>query len=56
MPDQSAQCKKAIAQLTKLDLTDPGAYSELISKVKLDAARLKMPELDQLLGLLEGTR
>jgi hypothetical protein len=56
VPDQSAQCKKAIAQLTKLDLTDPGAYSELISKVKLDAARLKMPELDQLLGLLEGTR
>ncbi len=56
VPDQSVQCKKAMIQLTKVDLTDPVAYSELIPKATLDAARLKMPELDHLLGLLEGTR
>jgi hypothetical protein len=44
-----------MAQLTKVDLTDQGAYANLIPKTRLDMARLDIPELDQLLRLLEGT-
>lgn len=55
VPSQSVQCKKSMAQLTKVDLTDPGAYTNLIPKARLDVARLDIPELDQLLRLLEGT-
>ena len=55
VPSQSVQCKKAMAQLTKVDLTDQGAYANLIPKARLDVARLDIPELDQLLRLLEGT-
>jgi len=52
--DQSKQCKKAIQQLIDVDLTQRQAYAKHFPRMVLDAARLKVVELDRLLKVLEG--
>jgi len=52
--DQCADCKKAIQQLIDVDLTERQAYAKHFPKAVLDAARLKLVELDRLLKAFEG--
>ena len=51
---QCADCKKAIQQLIDIDLTERQSYAKHFPKAVLDAARLKIVELDQLLKAFEG--
>ncbi|MCA3176507.1 MAG: RloB domain-containing protein [Burkholderiales bacterium] len=51
---QCADCKKAISLLLGVDLTERQSYAEHFPKAVLDAARLKIVELDQLLTAFEG--
>jgi hypothetical protein len=52
--EQCAGCKKAIQPLIGVDLTERQAYAKHFSKGVLDAARLKVVELDLLLKAFEG--
>lgn len=52
--DQCADCKKTIQQLIDVDLTERQSYAKHFPKAVLDAARLKIVELDQLLTAFEG--
>ena len=51
---QCADCKKAISLLLGVDLTERQSYAKHFPKAVLDAARLKIIELDQLLTAFEG--
>jgi hypothetical protein len=51
---QCADCKKAISLLLGVDLTERQSYAKHFPKPVLDAARLKIVELDQLLAVFEG--
>lgn len=53
-PNKSADCKKAIRQLIDIDLTERQGYVKHFSKRVLEAARLKVVELDQLVKAYEG--
>lgn len=53
-PDKTSECKKAIRQLINIDLTESQGYVKYFSKGVLEAARLKVVELDQLLAVFEG--
>lgn len=53
-PEQCADCKKAIQQLMDIDLTERQSYAKNFPKVVLNAARLKVVELDILLKAYEG--
>lgn len=52
--DQCVDCKKAIQQLINVDLTERQAYAKHFPKPVLNAARLKVVELDLLLKVFEG--
>ena len=52
--NQCAECKKAIQQLIDVDLTERQAYAKHFSRVVLDAAKLKLVELDRLSLAFEG--
>ena len=52
--DQCADCKKAIQQLIDIDLTERKTYAKHFPKAVLDAARLKVLELDLLLQAFQG--
>ncbi len=52
--NSSAACKKAIQRLIGIDLTERQSYAKHFSKELLDAARLKVLELDLLLKAFEG--
>lgn len=54
LPTLSSDCKKAIAQQLRIDLTERQSYAEYFSKVVLDVARETITELDQLLRFFEG--
>jgi len=51
---QCADCKKAIQQLIDVDLTERQSYAKHFPKAILDAARMKVVELDRLLKAFEG--
>jgi hypothetical protein len=53
-PEQCADCKKAIQQLMDIDLTERHSYAKNFPKRVLDAARVKVIELDILLKAYEG--
>lgn len=53
-PGKSVDCKKTIQQFIDIDLTERQAYAKPFSKGVLEATRLKVVELDQLLKAYEG--
>ena len=52
--DQSSDCKRSIQQLIGIDLTERQSYARHFPKGLLDAARVKVVELDLLLKAFEG--
>ncbi|MBS0485136.1 MAG: RloB domain-containing protein [Proteobacteria bacterium] len=54
VPSQSGECKKVIAQTLGFDLTERQSYINQFSKTILDSARVKIPELNQLINFFEG--
>ena len=53
-PEQTAACKKAIAQSLGIDLTEAEGYARHFPKAMLEDARARLPELDSLIRCFEG--
>ncbi len=55
-PAGAAACKKAIQQAIGVDLTESRSYAHHFTRSVLDTARAQLPELDKLIGCLQGEK
>jgi RloB-like protein len=55
VPDQSANCKKTLQQLTKNDMSEVNHYKTHFPKQHLDTVRQEISVLNELLMMIEGS-